>query len=245
MTTFLARLTTRGARRGHPHTVELGVVPHEDTFLVVASAGGAPRHPAWFHNLRAHPRVTMENGRVTTAIAVPAAGAERDRLFDVVVAAAPGYADYQRQTTRVLPVVVLHPEDPDVLRVRAAGDELVAIHQWFRDELASLRAGVPFTDELRSHCLAFCTGLERHHMGEDHAVFSFLAQRFPELAPVLDELREEHREVARLRNELVARHEPAELGELADAFTAHLDREEAVLVPILNALPDVPWPKVG
>jgi len=119
---------------------------------------------------------------------------ERDRLFDVVLAEAPGYADYQRQTSRVLPVVVLHPEDPDVVRVRAAGDEFVALHGWFRQELAALRSGaeVDFTDDLRSNCLAFCVGLERHHMGEDYAVFSFLQQRFPELGPALEQLRAEH-----------------------------------------------------
>jgi deazaflavin-dependent oxidoreductase (nitroreductase family) len=250
---LIISLTTTGARSGRSHTVELGAVPDGDTYLLVASAAGAPRHPAWFHNLKANPRVTFEvDGRFRTAIAVPAASRERDRLFDVVVAAAPGYADYQRQTSRVLPVVVLHPEDPEVVRVRAAGDELVALHGWFRQELAALRAGaeVAFTDDLRSNCLAFCVGLERHHMGEDYAVFSFLAQRFPELAPALEELRAEHVKVARLRGELsvlAARDDPApeDFDRLGDELTAHLDREEALLVPLLNALPDVPWPNVG
>lgn len=224
-----------------------------DTFLLVASAGGAPRHPAWFHNLKANPRVTVQDGGSTrTAIAVPAVADERDRLFDLVVAVAPGYADYQRQTSRVIPVVVLHPEDQDVVRVRAAGDELVALHGWFREELTALRAGaeVQFTDDLRSNCLAFCVGLERHHMGEDYAVFSFLQQRFPELSPALEQLRAEHVKVARLRSELsvLAAQDtpaPADFDRLADELTGHLDREEALLVPLLNALPDVPWPKVG
>jgi len=218
-----------------------------ETYLVVASAGGAPRHPAWFHNLRANPRVTMD-GR--PAIAVPAAAAERDRLFDVVVAAAPGYADYQSQTSRVLPVVVLHPEDPDVARVRAAGDELVAIHGWYRQELAAFRAGTTPPADLRQRCLDFCVGLDRHHNGEDHVVFAFLARRFPELWPVLEELRAEHVKVARLRSELsvlVAQADPApaDFDRLDQELSAHLDREEALLVPLLNALPDVPWPKVG
>jgi deazaflavin-dependent oxidoreductase (nitroreductase family) len=247
---LIISLTTTGARSGRSHTVEIGAVPDGDTLLVVGSAGGASRHPAWFHNLRASPRVTIDGSR--TAIAVPAAAGERDRLFEVVLAQAPGYADYQRQTTRVLPVVVLHPEDPDVVRVRAAGDELVAIHAWFRKELAALRAGakVEFTDDLRSNCLAFCVGLDRHHMGEDHAIFSFLQQRFPELGPVLAQLRAEHVKVARLRGELATLAEqddpaPADFDRLDAELTAHLDSEEALLVPLLNALPDVPWPKLG
>jgi deazaflavin-dependent oxidoreductase (nitroreductase family) len=244
---LLISLTTTGARSRRSHTVELGAVQDGDTYLVVASAGGAPRHPAWFHNLRANPRVTMD-GR--PAIAVPAAAAERDRLFDAVVAEAPGYADYQRQTSRVLPVVVLHPENPEVTRVRAAGDELVAIHGWFREELAAFRAGTTLPDDLRRRCLDFCVGLDRHHMGEDHVVFAFLARQFPELVPALEELRAEHVKVARLRGELsalVAQGDPApaDFDRLDEELSAHLDREEALLVPLLNALPDVPWPKVG
>jgi deazaflavin-dependent oxidoreductase (nitroreductase family) len=239
-------LTTTGARSGRSHTVQLGAVPDGDTHLVVASAMGAPRHPAWYHNLKANPRVTVDGRR--TAIAVPAVGAERDRLFDVVLAVAPGYADYQRQTSRVLPVVVLHPEDPDTLRVRAAGDELVTIHGWFRQELAALRAGTPLPDDdLRARCHTFCGGLERHHLGEGYVIFSFLRERFPELGPVLDELGAEHFKVDRLRGELSALDSPAaaDFDPLAEELTAHLDREEALLVPLLNALPDVPWPQVG
>ncbi len=250
---MIVSLTTTGARSGRSHTVQVGAVADGDTHLLVASSGGAERHPAWYHNLRANPRVTVEvDGRFRTAIAVPAAGEERDRLFDLVVSVAPGYADYQRATSRVLPVVVLHPEDPDVLRVRAAGDELVAVHGWFREELAALREGAagPFTDDLRSGCLAFCVGLERHHMGEDHVVFSFLAQKFPELGPALEQLRAEHVKVARLRAELsvlAAQDSPSaqDVDRLGTELTGHLDREEELLVPLLNALPDVPWPKVG
>ena len=227
--------------------MRLGAVPDGDTYLVVASAMGAPRHPAWFHNLKTSPRVTFEtDGRLHTAIAVPAAGEERDRLFDVVLAIAPGYADYQRRTSRVLPVVVLHPEDQDVLRSRAAGDELVAIHDWFREELAALRAGTPLSDDLRARCHTFCGGLERHHMGEDYVMFSFLRKRFPELGPVLAELGAEHEKVGRLRSELAALESPAsaDFDRLAEQLTGHLDREEALLVPLLNSLPEVPWPKI-
>jgi len=266
----LALLTTTGARTDRSHTVPVGYVPDGDRILLVASAGGGPRHPAWFHNLVANPRVTIETGdgeRITTrtAIAVPASGDERDRLFAAVVAVAPGYADYQHQTDRVLPVVVLHPEEPDVVRIRAAGDELIRLHLGFRDGIVSLRAaleatiaGEPVpevTDDLRSNCLAFCTGLHNHHAGEDMVIFSFLQQCFPEQASVLADLRAEHGTVSELRDELVALLEPsdstdaaavrAEFNRLSKALTEHLDTEERLLVPLLNALPDVPWPRFG
>lgn len=259
----IALLTTTGARSGRSHTVPVGHVPDGEKILLVGSAGGAPAHPAWFHNLVANPRVTIEIGdgvriATRTAIAVPAGGAERDRLFAAVVAVAPGYADYQRRTERVLPVVVLHPEEPDVPRVRAAGDELVALHAGFRASMVTLRAAlaagepVELTDDLRDHCLAFCTGLHRHHGGEDIVIFSFLQQRFPELDAVIDELRTEHTTINDLRVELVAllggphpAAAHAEFDRLATALAGHLDREERLLVPILNALPDVPWPRFG
>lgn len=247
----IALLTTTGARTGRTHTVPVGYVPDGDTYLLVASSAGAPRNPGWFHNLLANPRVTVELGRTTrTAIAVPAGDDERPALFDRVLAVAPGYAEYQRRTTRVLPVVVLHPEDPDVVRVRAAGDELVAVHAWFRTQLDEMRAGTrtSFTDDLRSTCLAFCEGLHRHHLGEEHALFSFLQQRFPELGSTLGALRAEHARVERLRAELaaaLAAGASADLERLDAELTGHLDREERLLVPLLNALPDVPWPKVG
>ena len=109
----LVLLTTTGARSGRPHTVPLGVVHDGERLLVVGSAGGAPRHPAWYHNVLAHPGVTVEHGdEVFAAHAEPAAGADRDRLFALVVSVAPGYADYQLATTRTLPVVVLRRVTP-------------------------------------------------------------------------------------------------------------------------------------
>ncbi|MEO6084606.1 MAG: nitroreductase family deazaflavin-dependent oxidoreductase [Umezawaea sp.] len=109
----LVLLTTTGARSGRGHTVPLGYVRDGDRLLVVGSAGGSPHHPAWYHNVLAHPDVTVERGaEVFTAHAVPAAGAERDRLFELVAAVAPGYADYQRNTTRTIPVVVLEQLTP-------------------------------------------------------------------------------------------------------------------------------------
>ncbi|MFC6937003.1 nitroreductase family deazaflavin-dependent oxidoreductase [Actinomadura yumaensis] len=104
----LILLTTVGARSGKRRTSPLGFVADGDDLLIVASAGGAPKHPAWYHNLLAEPRVTVETGTETfEAMAVPAWGEERDRLFERVVRVAPGYADYQEKTSRVIPVVTL------------------------------------------------------------------------------------------------------------------------------------------
>lgn len=104
----LLLLTTRGARTGALHTTPLGYVKDEDRLMVIASAAGAPRNPAWFHNVRANPTVTVEVGTSTfeAEARVPDED-ERDALWTKVIEAAPGYADYQKQTDRVIPVVVL------------------------------------------------------------------------------------------------------------------------------------------
>jgi deazaflavin-dependent oxidoreductase (nitroreductase family) len=105
----LLLLTTTGARSGAPHTVPLGYLPDgAHQFLVIGSAGGSPRHPAWFHNLVADPHVTVEDGVfVTDALAVVLEGADRDRAFARAVETDPGWARYEEQAGRVLPVVAL------------------------------------------------------------------------------------------------------------------------------------------
>ncbi|GAB2840982.1 hypothetical protein GCM10022221_45360 [Actinocorallia aurea] len=109
----LLLLTTIGARSGVPHTVPLGYVRHGAAVLVVASAGGADRHPAWYHNLLAHPRVSLEIGTEHyEAVATPAGAEVRDELFAHVTRTAPGYADYQANTSRILPVIALERHVP-------------------------------------------------------------------------------------------------------------------------------------
>ncbi|MEU8171644.1 nitroreductase/quinone reductase family protein [Microbispora hainanensis] len=107
----LLLLTTTGARSGVRRTVPLGYLDDEGgRMLVIASAGGAPRHPAWYHNLRADSRVTVETGVLTIeAEATVLEGAERDRLFARAVEADSGWADYEVRSGRVLPVVALTP----------------------------------------------------------------------------------------------------------------------------------------
>lgn len=104
----LLLLTTSGARTGNPHTTPVAYVRDGDRWLVVASAAGAPQNPAWFHNLRANPSVTVEVGttKFQATASVPDS-AERDELWAKAVEAMPGFADYQKQTDRVIPVVVL------------------------------------------------------------------------------------------------------------------------------------------
>jgi deazaflavin-dependent oxidoreductase (nitroreductase family) len=93
----LLLLTTTGARSGAPHTVPLGFLPDgADRSLVIGSAGAAARHPAWFHNLVADPRVTVEDGVfVTEALAVVLEGAERDHALARAAEADPGWVEYQ------------------------------------------------------------------------------------------------------------------------------------------------------
>lgn len=104
----LLLLTTRGARSGRSHTTPLGYLEDGDRLVVIASAAGAPRNPAWFHNVRTNPSVTVELGEATfEAVASIPDQPERDTLWAKVIEAMPGYADYQKQTDRVIPVVVL------------------------------------------------------------------------------------------------------------------------------------------
>ncbi len=99
-------LTTTGARTGRPATVPLGFgVDDKSRVFVVASKAGAPRHPAWFHNLRAHPAVTVELGAGSfSARAVVSAGAERDKLYGMVAGAG---SEYEKNTDRIFPVIIL------------------------------------------------------------------------------------------------------------------------------------------
>ena len=104
----LLLLTTTGAKSGQPRTAPVAYTADGDRLLVIASKGGAPTHPDWYHNLVANPEVTVEVGTETfSARATVPDGEERDRLFDQMAAQMPGFADYQRNTTRRIPVVVL------------------------------------------------------------------------------------------------------------------------------------------
>ena len=101
-------LTTTGARTGRRVTTPLGFARDDGCVFVVASNGGAPSHPAWFHNLRANPNVTVEIGtRVYETSAVVALGNERNRLYAAMAAEQPSLRAHARRTNREFPVVVL------------------------------------------------------------------------------------------------------------------------------------------
>jgi deazaflavin-dependent oxidoreductase (nitroreductase family) len=99
-------LTTTGARSGRATTVPLGfAVDDIGRVFVMASKAGSPKHPAWFHNLRANPSVTVELGDQSfQARALVTEGDERDRLYSLI---ADGAAEYEKNTDRIFPVVVL------------------------------------------------------------------------------------------------------------------------------------------
>ena len=101
-------LTSTGARSGKRHTTPLVYTTDGDRLVIIASKGGAPTNPAWYHNLVANPRATIEVGSETFDVNVTVArDGERDRLFDAQVAVMPFFAGYQQKTTRRIPVLVL------------------------------------------------------------------------------------------------------------------------------------------
>jgi len=103
-------ITTTGRRSGLPRTTPLAGVPHGDRLLLVASNWGQEHHPAWFHNLQAHPEVLIRRGRRTVPMrARPATDDEREALWPVVVDAFRGFAGYAERTTRTIPVVICEP----------------------------------------------------------------------------------------------------------------------------------------
>ncbi len=101
-------LTTTGARSGAQRLAPVVYTRDGDRYVIVASKGGAPTHPAWYRNLLAHPVVTVEAGGETfRARAVVIEGAERDRLYAQHAAMHPSFTEYQQRTSRVIPVVAL------------------------------------------------------------------------------------------------------------------------------------------
>jgi deazaflavin-dependent oxidoreductase (nitroreductase family) len=104
----LLLLTTKGAKTGNEHTSPLAYSRDGDRLVIIASKGGAPTNPAWYYNLSTHPAVTVELGpEKFGARARVATEPERRRLYDQHAAKMPAFADYERKTTRKIPVVML------------------------------------------------------------------------------------------------------------------------------------------
>ncbi|MGV0792260.1 nitroreductase family deazaflavin-dependent oxidoreductase [Mycolicibacterium sp. XJ1819] len=103
-------LTTVGAKTGKLRKTPLMRVEHDGEYAVVASLGGAPKNPVWYHNIVANPQVELQDGAVTKEYrAREAVGDERALWWQRAVAAWPDYADYQNKTDRRIPVFVLTP----------------------------------------------------------------------------------------------------------------------------------------
>ena len=144
-------------------------------------------------------------------------------------------------------------------RLAGFGNQLIEVHLWLREELAALRedtdaylAGGARPRDLRAHCLAFCSALNRHHTGEDGTAFPELAEQFPELRPVLEELRRDHRLVQDCLQRLQAlldgldqQRDPvvvrSELDSLAALMETHFTYEEKRIASALNALKAPGW----
>jgi deazaflavin-dependent oxidoreductase (nitroreductase family) len=264
----LLLMTTQGRRTGKPHTTPVVYLRDRARYLVFASNAGGLTDPDWYRNLLAHPQVTIELGtdagavRPYAATAVPLEGGERDRFWQLQCSIDPAFRDYERRTTRTIPVVALQPLDlganPEL--ASAMGQSLILAHDTLRAQLDGIRSqlsriladdqSAELTDELHRSCLAYCYGLQIHHIREDGA-FSALEDRFPELTPTLDHLRSDHRQVEKtLANfEALLGQGPAgnlsvarALGRAVDEVVAGLDDhfayEEDHLLPALGVKPD-------
>ncbi len=103
-------LTMRGAKSGKIRKVPLMRVEHDGQYAVVASLAGAPKHPVWYYNLKAEPKLQLQDGEVTREfIARELEGEERELWWARSVDAWPDYAEYQTKTDRILPVFLLEP----------------------------------------------------------------------------------------------------------------------------------------
>jgi deazaflavin-dependent oxidoreductase (nitroreductase family) len=101
-------LHTTGAKSGEPRVHPLVYQADGDNIVIFASKAGAPSHPAWYHNLTANPGARIEIGKETLdVVSRVAEGEERERLWEKQKADYPGFADYEKATDRVIPVIVL------------------------------------------------------------------------------------------------------------------------------------------
>jgi len=110
--TPLLLLHHTGAKSGATRINPLAYLADDGRYVVFASRGGAPTNPAWYHNLTAHPDVTIEVGRETIdVVASEVAGEERERLYSAQAERIPQFAEYQKRTQRLIPVIVLTPRE--------------------------------------------------------------------------------------------------------------------------------------
>lgn len=107
----LLLLHTDGAKSGAHYTTPVVYIDDDGRYIIFASKAGAPTHPGWYHNLKAHPDLHIEVGdRLLDVTAEELTGADRDRLFARVVELMPQFAEYQANTERVIPIIALTPK---------------------------------------------------------------------------------------------------------------------------------------
>lgn len=105
-------LTTVGAKSGKIRKTPLMRVADGDQYAVVASLGGAPKHPVWYYNVKSHPEVELQDGpNKQDMVAREVTGDEKARWWEIAVKAFPPYAGYQEKTSREIPVFVLSPKE--------------------------------------------------------------------------------------------------------------------------------------
>lgn len=108
----LLLLHSIGAKSGQERVHPLMYLPVEEGYAVFASKAGAPTNPAWYHNLLTHPETTIEIGTGTKKVrAREASGSERERIWSRQKQEQPAFAEYERKTSRKIPVMVLEPSD--------------------------------------------------------------------------------------------------------------------------------------
>jgi deazaflavin-dependent oxidoreductase (nitroreductase family) len=107
----LLLLHTTGAKSGAPYTHPVVYLADGGRYVVFASKAGAPTNPGWYHNLKAHPEVSIEvEDRTIAVTASELTGSERGRLYDRQTELSPQFAQYQAKTERVIPVIALTPK---------------------------------------------------------------------------------------------------------------------------------------
>ena len=104
-----------GAKSGKPRTIPLMYVPNEKGFVLVASQGGTPKHPLWYHNLIKHPDIVItHDGKAKKCVARRVSDEEKVQLWPTCVEYYPPYQDYQERTTRNIPVFLCEERDSEL-----------------------------------------------------------------------------------------------------------------------------------
>ncbi|HLC03632.1 MAG TPA: nitroreductase family deazaflavin-dependent oxidoreductase [Anaerolineales bacterium] len=108
----VAILTTTGAKTGKRRVNPVGYFKVDGNYVVIASNAGFDRHPGWYHNLLKNPLITLELGRTRLSAVAEASDPEyRERLWERLLELAPGYGAYQKRTSRMIPMVLLNPQE--------------------------------------------------------------------------------------------------------------------------------------